>query len=112
MKNRDVTTLNFGQTFPLFLLVLPVFIVDDSCSDNRKPRTINTCLPLEEVMEYFAELMQRLLEIQSGGRPRSPEVVAEDERSMDRLEKRDLAGKLPRPVELSQDRSRRTRFKA
>ena len=69
-------------------------------------------LPLEEVMEYFAELMQRLLEIQSGGRPRSPEVVAEDERLMDRRQKKDLAGKLPRPVELSQDRSERTRFKA
>ena len=47
-------------------------------------------------MEDFAELMQRLLEIQSGGRQRSPELVAEDERLMDRLQKRDLAGKLPR----------------
>ena len=68
--------------------------------------------PLEEVMEYFAELMQRLLQIQSGGRPRNPEVLAEDEILIDRLQKRDLAGKLPRPVELSQDRSERTRFKA
>ena len=69
-------------------------------------------LPLEEAMEYFAELMQRLLEIQSGGRPRSPEVVAEDERLMDRLQKRDMGGKLPQPVEHSQGRSERTRFKA
>jgi len=92
---------------------LLVSIVDESCSDNRKVVTINTCSPaLEEVMENFAELMQRLLEIQSGGRPRSPEVVAEDERLMDRRQKKDLAGKLPRPVELSQDRSERTRFKA
>jgi hypothetical protein len=29
-------------------------------------------------MENFAELMQRLLEIQSGGRRRSPELIAED----------------------------------
>ncbi len=35
-------------------------------------------------MEDFAELMQRLLEIQSGGRQKSPERVAEDERLMDR----------------------------
>jgi hypothetical protein len=63
-------------------------------------------------MEYFAELMQRLLQIQSGGRPRNPEVLAEDEIVIDRLQKRDLAGKLSRPVELSQDRSERTRFKA
>jgi hypothetical protein len=33
---------------------------------------------LEMVMEHFAELMQRLLEIQSGGRQRSPELIAED----------------------------------
>jgi hypothetical protein len=36
-------------------------------------------------MENFAELMQRLLEIQSGGRQRSPELIAEDERLMDAL---------------------------
>jgi len=45
-------------------------------------------------MENFAELMQRLLEIQSGGRPRSPELIAEDERLMDDLQRnRNLAGK-------------------
>jgi hypothetical protein len=44
-------------------------------------------------MENFAELMQRLLEIQSGGRQRSPELVAEDERLMDDLRKRDPAGR-------------------
>jgi hypothetical protein len=40
-------------------------------------------------MEDFAELMQRLLEIQSGGRQRSPELIAEDERLMDALHKID-----------------------
>jgi len=50
---------------------------------------------LEEVMEDLAELMQRLLEIQSGGRQRSPELIAEDERLMDGLQKRYLAGKPP-----------------
>jgi hypothetical protein len=38
---------------------------------------------LEEIMENLAELMQRLLEIQSGGRQRSPELIAEDDRLMD-----------------------------
>jgi hypothetical protein len=46
-------------------------------------------------MENFAELMHRLLEIQSGGRHRSPELVAEDERLIDGLQKRILADKPP-----------------
>jgi len=62
-------------------------------------------------MEDFAELMQRLLEIQSGGRPRSPKLLAEDERLMERLQKRNLRGKLPQPVENSQGILARTRFK-
>jgi hypothetical protein len=45
-------------------------------------------------MEDFAELMQRLLETQSGGRQRSPELLAEDERLMDALRKRDSAEKI------------------
>jgi hypothetical protein len=67
---------------------------------------------LEEVMENLAELMQRLLEIQYGGRQRSPELIAEDERLMDGLQKRNLAGKPPQTVRLSQDSPERTRFKA
>lgn len=39
-------------------------------------------------MENLAELMQRLLEIQSGGKQRSPELIAEDERLMDGLQKK------------------------
>jgi len=39
-------------------------------------------------MENFAELMQRLLEVQSGGRQRSPELIAEDERLIDSLRRR------------------------
>jgi hypothetical protein len=50
-------------------------------------------------MEELAELMQRLLEIQSGGRPKSPKLVAEDERLMDRLQEKCLAGKAPEPLE-------------
>ena len=46
-------------------------------------------------MEDLAELMQRLLEIQSGGRQRSPELIADDERLMDGLRMRYLAGKPP-----------------
>jgi molybdenum-dependent DNA-binding transcriptional regulator ModE len=41
--------------------------------------------PLEELMENFDELIQRLLEVQSGGRQRSSKLVAEDERLMDGL---------------------------
>ena len=65
---------------------------------------------LEEVMEILAELMQRLLEIQSGGRQRSPELIAEDERLMDSLRKRHLAGKPTARVNLSQDGPERMRF--
>lgn len=39
-------------------------------------------------MEYFAELMHRLLEIQSGGRERSPKLIAEDARLMAGLRQR------------------------
>ena len=38
-------------------------------------------------METYVELIQRLLEIQTGGRPRSPELVEEDERLMDGLQR-------------------------
>jgi len=43
-------------------------------------------------MENIDELMQRLLEIQSGARQRSPELIAEDELLMNGLQKRTLAG--------------------
>ena len=36
-------------------------------------------------MENPADLIQRLLEIQSGGQQRSPELIAEDERLIERL---------------------------
>jgi hypothetical protein len=55
-------------------------------------------------MDNFAVLMQRLLEVQSGGRERSPKLISEDERLMDQLEKRALAGKPPQTVRLGQDR--------
>ncbi|MGA2646141.1 MAG: hypothetical protein ABSF15_15625 [Candidatus Sulfotelmatobacter sp.] len=55
-------------------------------------------------MENFAELMQRLLEIQSGETQRSQKLIAEDERLMDCLQKRTLGGKKPaQTVTLSQD---------
>jgi hypothetical protein len=63
-------------------------------------------------MEDFNELMQRLLEIQSGGRQRSPQRIEEDERLMDGLQKRSLAGKPVQTVRLSQDSAERVRFKA
>jgi hypothetical protein len=53
---------------------------------------------LEEVMERYAELMLKLLEIQSDGRHRSPELDAEDERLMDDLQKRYEARKPPQQV--------------
>jgi hypothetical protein len=42
-------------------------------------------------MERYAELMQRLLEVQSGAKPRSPKLIEEDARLMDGLRKRTLA---------------------
>jgi hypothetical protein len=49
-------------------------------------------------MENFADLMQRLLELQSGGAERSPELIAEDERLMEGL--RSLAGKSAQTAKL------------
>jgi hypothetical protein len=57
----------------------------------------------EALMQRLAELILRLTEIQSGGKDRSPELVAEDERLMDSLEKRYQAIKLRHSMELSQD---------
>ena len=68
--------------------------------------------PLEDVMENIAELIQRLLEIQSGGRERSPELIAEDERLMDGLQKRNLAGRAPQTLKLSPDSQLQERFQA
>jgi hypothetical protein len=56
----------------------------------------------KEVMEDFAELMQRLLEIQSGGRQTNPKLVEEDQRLADRVEKLTLAGKPPQMLKPSQ----------
>jgi hypothetical protein len=36
-------------------------------------------------MENPADLIQRFLDIQSGGQPRSPELIAEDEQLIERL---------------------------
>jgi hypothetical protein len=43
-------------------------------------------------MDRFAELILRLLEVESGGGPRSPELVAEDEQLLEGLERRYVAG--------------------
>lgn len=55
-------------------------------------------------MENFAELMHRLLELQSDGAQRSPDLIAEDQRLMDGLQRRDLTGKLPHNSKLSQNK--------
>jgi hypothetical protein len=39
-------------------------------------------------MDWYAELMQRLLEIQCGGRERSPELMSEDQRLMNSLQQK------------------------
>ena len=49
-------------------------------------------------MEPLAELMQRLIECQSGGRRRSPELIAEDKRLLDALRQRILAEKPPQDM--------------
>jgi hypothetical protein len=55
--------------------------------------------PLEELMENFDELIQGLLEVQSGGRQRSPKLIAEDDRLMEGLR---LAARPAQTVKLSQ----------
>jgi hypothetical protein len=62
-------------------------------------------------METLAELMQRLLEIQSGGRQRSAALIAEDERLMDGLQKKLMAEKSTQTARLSPDNSQWTRFR-
>jgi hypothetical protein len=54
-------------------------------------------------MENFAELMQRLLEVQSGGKERSPKLIAEDERLMNGLQKRIAGSQFKNTVKLGQD---------
>jgi len=53
-------------------------------------------------MENYADLMQRLLEIQNGER-RSPKLIAEDERLLRSLQKRNLAGKPTQRLDLSEE---------
>jgi hypothetical protein len=55
-------------------------------------------------MENFAELMQRLLEVQSGGEERSPKLIAEDERLMAGLLKRSAGQQFQQTMKLGQDR--------
>ena len=53
-------------------------------------------------MEDFGQLMRRLLEIQSGGRQSNPELIAEDERLMEGLQKRNVVARPAQTVKLSQ----------
>ena len=55
-------------------------------------------------MENYVELLRRLLEIQSGGRQRSPKLIAEDERLMDALRKKTLTAKSIPSLEFRPDR--------
>jgi hypothetical protein len=61
-------------------------------------------------MESFADLMQRLLEIQNGER-RSPKLIAEDERLMRSLRDRHLAGKPNQKLDLSPNSPQHEQFK-
>jgi hypothetical protein len=51
-------------------------------------------------MEDFGQLMRRLLEIQSGGRQSNPELIAEDERLMEGLQKRNVVAMPAQTVKL------------
>ena len=51
-------------------------------------------------MEDFGQLMRRLLEIQSGGRQSNPELIAEDERLMEGLQKRNVVARPAQTVKL------------
>jgi hypothetical protein len=67
---------------------------------------------LEEVMRNFAELTRRLLEIQSYETQRSPELIAEDGRLMNDLQRRSLERKPPHTVKVSPHGPVRERVKA
>ena len=58
-------------------------------------RQLRPCLPpmMEDDMEDFGQLMRRLLEIQNGGRQSNPELIAEDERLMEGLQKRNVVAR-------------------
>jgi hypothetical protein len=66
---------------------------------------------MEDVMEDFSQLMRRLLEIQSGGRQSNPELIAEDERLVEGLQKRNVVARPAQTVKLSQA-SEQAQFKA
>ena len=51
-------------------------------------------------MEDFGQLMRRLLEIQNGGRQSNPELIAEDERLMEGLQKRNVVAMPAQTVKL------------
>ena len=53
-------------------------------------------------MEYYEDLMQRLLEMQNGER-RNAKLIEEDERLMRVLQQRHLAGKPTQKLELSEE---------
>jgi uncharacterized protein YaaN involved in tellurite resistance len=57
---------------------------------------------IKETMENFAELMQRLLEIQSGGRQRTSKLITEADRLADHLEKRTSLEEPPPALHLDQ----------
>jgi hypothetical protein len=61
-------------------------------------------------MRDLADLMQRFIEIQSDERQRSPELLAEDERLMDGLQKRNLAEKSPPTTRVGQVTPEHTQF--
>jgi hypothetical protein len=63
-------------------------------------------------MEDYAQLLQRLLEIQSGERKRSPELSLEDKRLMDRLQRRTQLGEPAQTVKPIPANPARARFKA
>jgi hypothetical protein len=64
---------------------------------------------MEGSMKDFGNLMERLLELQTGER-RSAKLIAEDERLMLSLKRRHLAGKTTEKVELSENRGTQQRF--
>ena len=90
-QGYEVTTAENGFDGLLKLKhFLPMVIISDLNMRTVPPFIVINCERsfLEVVMQRAAELILRLLEIQSGGRYRSPELIAEDERLMDDLQNR------------------------
>ncbi|HTM35894.1 MAG TPA: hypothetical protein VL156_04040, partial [Terriglobales bacterium] len=78
-----------------------LFICDQFSACLSPTMFANLWTALESVMEDFARLMRRLLEIQSGEENKSSPELIDEERLIEYLQKRHLAGRPAREQRLN-----------